>query len=374
MDQEQFCDYAFTHADFLFLGGSHAYGTNHEGSDQDIRGFFRAPAAVITAPFLDYRRDILKLEDHDDTVLWELGTFMQKAPNSPDMLDALFVPADSILMRNGKPQAYSDRYRLLRKHRDQFLSMAIVESLTGHARRDLHVLRKQRLLFEKGIEKPCQIDFLYMDSELSVPLRDQFPGAEDSDLLLRKLSSSDEVKIKNPEHAAFALVAVSGGRLLHASGDMIIQSASRYREQGEKIGYVYYDAGAFKRAQRTYRDRMKSPGRSSVRSEREKRFGFDTKTAANALRESRMAMELATTGEYRVRRSDADELRAIILEGARGYEDIQSECESLMEKTRLAIPRSDLPRRIDHGGLTGLYFQAYDMSRHSLVSQPTPSP
>jgi hypothetical protein len=366
MNETEYSDHALKNADFLFMGGSHAYGTNHKDSDLDVRGCFKGPANVLSAPFQDYPRDIVIVKEHEDTVLWEMGTFMRKAPRSPEMIDGLFVPKSGILLSvYGRPTMASERYWMLRKNRDAFISKSIVSSLMGHVNRDINVLGKQRLLFEKGIEKPSQIDFLYMDDGLSQSFSEAFRMIGGTGLCLRNLEASEKVQQKKSEVTVYALMADDGSELLNAQGHIMpLKSTDRYR--GLHLGLVFYDAGAYKRANNTYKSRINSPGKSSIRSEREKQFGFDTKTAANALREARMALEISKYGEYLVARDDADELRAIILDGARGLEDIVAEILSLLDQAKTFLSTSTLPEAVDKNRLTDLYYQACDMPNNAI--------
>jgi hypothetical protein len=365
MNETEYSDHALKNSDFLFMGGSHAYGTNHKDSDLDIRGCFKGPANVLSAPFQDYPRDIVIVKEHEDTVLWEMGTFIKKAPRSPEMIDGLFVPKSGILLSvYGKPIMASERYWMLRKNRDAFISKLIVSSLIGHVNRDINVLGKQRLLFEKGIEKPSQIDFLYMDDRLSKPLSEAFEKTGGVGLCLRNLEASEKVQ-KKSEVTVYALMADDGSELLNSHGHIMpLKSTDSHR--GLHLGLVFYDVGSYRRAKNTYKSRINSPGKASIRSEREKKFGFDTKTAANALREARMALEISKYGEYLVARDDAVELRAIILDGARGPDDIVAESLSLLDQAKKFLSTSTLPEAVDKNRLTDLYYQACDMPDNAV--------
>src|SRR5688572_24019548 len=89
------------HLLFLTLGGSHAYGTNHENSDTDYRGVYMSP----TVQFLGLNPPVnpkpFERSEPDDVVIHEVGKFMDLAlKNNPNILEILFVePEEWIYVR-----------------------------------------------------------------------------------------------------------------------------------------------------------------------------------------------------------------------------------------------------------------------------------
>ena len=111
----------------LTLGGSHAYGMEHEGSDLDIRGIA-----------LNSKEEILLGEDFEqvvdvptDTVVYSFNKMLQLlAANNPNTIEILGC----------KPEHYlyvSDLGRELIDHRKMFLSKICIHTFGGYAQSQL---------------------------------------------------------------------------------------------------------------------------------------------------------------------------------------------------------------------------------------------
>ena len=92
--------------------------------------------------------------------------------------------------------------------------------------------------------------------------------------------------------------------------------------------------------------------RNPVRAELERRFGYDTKHAMHLLRLLRMAVEILTTGEVRVRRPDAVELLAV-RRGSLTFDALLEQAESLGSQLKSLAEASPLPPRPDEDRLNG---------------------
>jgi len=78
-------------------------------------------------------------------------------------------------------------------------------------------------------------------------------------------------------------------------------------------------------------------------------YGYDCKNAAHLVRLLRMGIEFLTTGELRVFREDADELKDIKL-GRWTLERVQSTADDLFKVAQEAFVRSKLPPKPDYEG------------------------
>lgn len=78
---------------YKILVGSHAYGTNVEGSDEDIKGIFiQSPESVLEEGYLP------QIEVSKDEVYFELGRFVDLVSGgNPTMLEMLYAPMDTII-------------------------------------------------------------------------------------------------------------------------------------------------------------------------------------------------------------------------------------------------------------------------------------
>lgn len=108
---------------FKVLVGSHAYGTNVEGSDEDIKGIYiQSPEDVLESGYLE------QINVSKDETYYELGRFINLCvAGNPTMLEILFAPIDTIL--------YIDRDYIypLWLHKDKLLSKQLRWSFGGYA-------------------------------------------------------------------------------------------------------------------------------------------------------------------------------------------------------------------------------------------------
>ena len=79
---------------FSCRAGSHAYGTAHEHSDEDLRGVFVLPAAR----YLELSEPPRQISDEkNNTIYYALRRFIELATNAnPSILELLYMPADCV--------------------------------------------------------------------------------------------------------------------------------------------------------------------------------------------------------------------------------------------------------------------------------------
>lgn len=82
---------------FLTLSGSHAYGTNVEGSDIDIRGVAGSPE------ILGFNRFEQAIDNRTDTVIYAVNKFVSLlAQGNPNIIELLGNDPELLAIRNGK--------------------------------------------------------------------------------------------------------------------------------------------------------------------------------------------------------------------------------------------------------------------------------
>ena len=115
---------------YLTLGGSHAYGTNIEGSDVDLRGI-----ATNSKEEILLGRDFEQVVNTDtDTTVYSFKKIVNLLANvNPNTIETLFTREDQILYMN-------EAGKLLRDNRDIFLSKKCVYSFGGYANQQLRRL------------------------------------------------------------------------------------------------------------------------------------------------------------------------------------------------------------------------------------------
>ena len=110
---------------FLALGGSHAYGTNVEGSDIDLRGV----VLPTKRDLLGFNKFVQKNDDSTDTVLYEVNRFMNLASQTnPNIVELLGSPQHLVFNDIG--------YKIL-DNRDIFISKRCINTFGGYANQQL---------------------------------------------------------------------------------------------------------------------------------------------------------------------------------------------------------------------------------------------
>lgn len=147
---------------FLGLAGSHAYGLNHEDSDFDIQGVYRAPTAQVLQIWgrpketlheanvkcpecLGHEKDVPFVGAYGsgtavcptcgdrgelpDYTAHELGKFFNLAASAnPTVLEVMYL----------EPIVSSPAWNLIVENRDAFLSTAVRRTYGGYAKQQLH--------------------------------------------------------------------------------------------------------------------------------------------------------------------------------------------------------------------------------------------
>lgn len=331
--------------------GSIAYGTNHEGSDTDYRSVYVAPPRLIASPFILLNTSEIKDPGEDDSLYWELGHFLQNAPQNPSMLDLLYLSDD--LVSRGSMARLDQK---LVKSREDLLSRNLIFGLLGHASRDLKVMRRQDRVRDIPA-KPNALAFMYKDEAFKRPVGKDFFCDQSGNPRGKIIFESKDTKRKVVTISYYPGIDMP---LLNEQGDLI-KDKNRPNEN-EESKLLFFDMADFKRHMAAYKDRRTGPGKTSKRHALFERFGFDTKTAASALRLSRMALELAESGAYNLRRHDAEELKSIILDGSRTADSIENECMNIKKLAYSAAKNSPLAEQPNWKAIERLYNEIMEVT------------
>lgn len=150
---------------FKALVGSHAYGTNIEGSDEDIKGIYlQSPDEVLN---LGYREQV---SINKDETYYELRRFIELCcTGNPTMLELLYTPQDCI-------KYIHPCFNKLIEHREKFLSKSCKFSFGGYAYSQIGKakgLNKKMNWENSKVERKTILDFCYILTPLGArPLRD----------------------------------------------------------------------------------------------------------------------------------------------------------------------------------------------------------
>jgi predicted nucleotidyltransferase len=132
-------------------GGSHAYGTNIETSDIDIRGIFCADAVNILTPFYKVEHKVeqkVVLDKDIDITMYELCRFVELyTAGNPNILETLWIDQVDILES-------TTEYGILRAVRQNLLSSKVAFTFTGYASAQASKLksRSKNVSYEEDLQ------------------------------------------------------------------------------------------------------------------------------------------------------------------------------------------------------------------------------
>jgi predicted nucleotidyltransferase len=119
---------------YQVIYGSHAYGTNTEESDTDIRGIYLP--SIDECLSLKELNDYHKESDLEDTLIYPIQKFFRLAIKcNPSVLEWLFVPDELVMITTKAGEA-------IRSQKKQFLTQEIYPRFKGYAYAEFSSLTK----------------------------------------------------------------------------------------------------------------------------------------------------------------------------------------------------------------------------------------
>lgn len=322
--------------DLLFfdaIAGSHAYGTNVAGSDQDRRGIFVAPPGFLLGlEGIDQCADA-----RHDEVYYELGRFFDLALKSnPNVLELLAIPEECV-------EYAHPLFSRLRP--ELFLSRQCARTYGQYA---LGQIRKARGLNKKIVnpqpeERRPMLDFCHvLHGQGSVPVLEwlEQEGLEPQEC---------GVTSAGPGRRVFAIYVGQDYRGLVSEKDRDTLLFSSVEKSAKPRAWMVFQRDAFRAHCKAHREYWQW-----VEDRNEERYavnaahgrGYDSKNLMHTFRLLGMALEIAEEGVLRVRRPDREDLLKI-RSGGYGYDDLVSRAEALMVRVEEAFEASDLPEEPD---------------------------
>jgi len=326
---------------FECVAGSRAYGTDHAGSDVDLRGVFVAPQSLIYG--LDQIEQVSDAKS--DETYYEIGRFVELlAKNNPNILELLFMPAECVRFRS----PLMDRIRP-----EMVLSKRCEATFAGYAMAQVRKAQGLNKKIVNPIDGPCRsaLSFCYViEGQGSVPL---------AEWLQERLLKIDRCGLVNVPHMRdlhaifYDQEGDLGYRGIFGSEQSVEVLCSSVEREAEPIGWMQFNLDAYKRHVREHSEYQKwLVNRNESRYAANIAHGrnYDSKNLMHTFRLLAMASEIAREGLLRVRRSDAEELLRI-KGGEYEYENLISRAQDEIEKIKELYAACDLPDRPDHEGL-----------------------
>lgn len=311
--------------------GSHAYGTNTEDSDLDIKG--------ICIPPIEYFYGFKEFEQYEmkdpDLVIYSLRKFAKLAANAnPNIFEILFVDESDILYMNPviKP---------LFENRNWFLSNKVKSAFFGYAKKKLKDIERQQDWLASPPKKPERKDF-------NLPDRDRFPeGLYDSfNSQVQKCIDTFQLERSWLDEFERADIIAAVKNQLYKTGlnaDTIFSTLS-VSSENEALEILVRE-NSFRAVRNNYNSYMEHMAkRNPKRLEVEKKCGYDGKDAGHLIRLLSMALEMITGKGVIVKRPDREKLLEI-RNGLWTKEQLMEETNRLIKDIEEKIKTTTLPNK-----------------------------
>lgn len=328
---------------FESVSGSRSFGTDHAGSDTDLRGVFVAPLS-----FMAGLETIEQVSDEkSDVVYYEIGRFISLlTTNNPNIIEMMFSPEFCVRYRH-------PAFEVIRP--EVFVSKLCRQSFGNYA---MGQIRKARGLNKKIVNpEPKERKHL---REFCYVLAGQ--GA---------VNLVDWLKARGLDEGACALVGVRhspgtyaifvgvGGRGIFSQKDDSSVICSSVPKGAEPVGWMTCHADAFKAHCRSHREywqwveeRNEDRYQTNISHDR----GYDSKNLMHTLRLLDQALEIAEEGRITLPRPNADWLKKV-KSGTYEYDDLLKIADERHAAMEAAFEKSDLPEEPSWEAANGILME-----------------
>jgi hypothetical protein len=334
---------------FLTVSGSHAYGTNTEKSDMDIRGIFVGEKQNILG---NDRIDQFE-NSTNDTVIYELRKALNLiAENNPNMSELLFIDEEDIIFA-------TEEYWNIRKHNQKFISSLARQKYSGYAMSQLKrihghskwITREKNGEFDK---KPEMIDYCrIINARNGYVIKDR-----------KIIQFWNRFFLTHETNTIYKIWDINEKNI---NGWFDNENCTFYFKESidekNKIfqGLLFFAKDEFTNALDQYK-KWKSwkTNRNIDRHELEEKYKMDTKHASHLVRLLRMGYEILTEGKVLIKRPDAKELLDI-RNGKWTYDELIAYAEN-MDNVVLeeAYKNTKLPRSVDKEFVNRILVETYE--------------
>lgn len=301
---------------FATIAGSHLYGTNQEGSDEDYRGVCALPPSIVYGFQENFEQTTCK---EPDLEIYSIIKFARLAADSnPNVLELLFVPPEFWLLETSD---WVELYDI----RHKFLSKRVAITFAGYARSQLKRIRTHRAYLLNPIKQ--------------IPTREEF--GLPARALVPKLHAAHAAIQKELDVIAGEWSADKSKQL-----DLYPQVAKALGFDTNFVELLYKEKKyAVLRAEKEAYDnwaKQRNPKRRAL----EEKCGYDAKHLSHLVRLYRECLECLQTGELIVRRPDSPELLEI-RNGSWPFEKIESWATNAEAQVNEALAKTTLPAKAD---------------------------
>jgi predicted nucleotidyltransferase len=330
---------------FKAIVGSHAYGTNIEGSDIDYKGIYlQDPEDVLQN---GYREQVTIT---DDEVYYELRRFIELCcTNNPGMLELLYSPEDCIVHKDPV-------FDVILQNRDKFLSKSCRHSYGGYAFAQIEKasgLNKKMNWENSKIEKKSVLDFCYI-----LPWITQTKGRPLREWLLNNgldQSQCGLVAIDNFRYTYGLYIRCLEGQNYkgivqdeETSNDVSLSSVDKDVSRDAVMYFNKDGYGKYCKDYASYQVWLKERNVQRYVDSDAHGQKIDGKNLLHCVRLLETGIEVAKERTLNVRRPNAEYLISI----RKGKVDLQTLLDASKEKMKEldeAFQQSDLPDKVDRG-------------------------
>lgn len=311
------------------VAGSHAYGTNINGSDWDERGIFADTMERVILPF--EKIETVQCEK-DDVVYYELSKYMPLLlKQNPNVLEILWVDKKDIIEKNECGDILID-------NKKEFLSIEVKDKYVAYAIGQLNRIKGHNgwINNPQPENPPIQKDYisvLWNNTDIkeynkTVPVKNYIARHignhvyglwKNQEEIERSWINKDGIPVVIPKEKEF---------LYPKTPSLIVKLNMNEYEEKLNIWKNYW----------TWKK-----NRNEKRGELETKFGYDTKHAMHLVRLLKSGIEILENNVVPVKREDASFL-IDIRNGIYSYDEILKIVKKLEEKINIISTKSNLPK------------------------------
>jgi len=332
--------------------GSQSYGTAVEGSDVDYKGVYAQDIDELIG--FGYKEQI---NNNKDDVDYEIRRFLQLLETAnPTVLEMLFSPEDCIVEKHTV-------FDILIKNRDKFLTKKCLYSFGGYAIAQIKKAKglDKKMNWEKErVARKTPLDFVYVFvNGKTMPIKKYL---EINSLKQEKCGLIGLDHFKDCYALYYSEEFNYSGLISEKSNELRLSSIPK----GENsLTIVYYNKDGYTshcKDYREYQEWLKNRNTQRYVDIKNHNQKIDGKNMLHCRRLLDMAVEIAKTGEFNIRRSNAEYLLKI-RKGLVSLDEIIENAEKDIEGLDELYKNSNLPDNVDSKFVNDILLEI----RHALL-------
>ena len=355
---------------FHCIGGSHAYGTNTDKSDIDLRGVFFIP----TSDYFCLNKKVEQVSDStNDTTYYTIMRFLTLAcQGNPNIIELLWTPKDCV-------KRTTPAWEKIERIRSEFITKTVLDSFGGYAVAQIKKAKGQNKLVHNPMpeKKPAKEDFCWIlpmcCNNDPTPLHPFEDSPKCHWALLQRLNEGEmplrtksvtTYPIKLEQYHCVALEHVKDAYRLYYYGegakgvfrgdetaDIIPVNIPLEDERPKFAGVLIYHKDAYEKELKLwhqYWDWRQHRNEARWVDQEQKKLDYDGKNMMHCMRLLYSGENILTNGEPLVR-LEGDKLQRCgdIRAGKLPYEEILAEAEERLTKMDTARKTCSLSAGVD---------------------------